>query len=169
MPLQCHCTWIYPYRVLFFICVLFYQSLSTISATKKYWKNLCNATNTEKNLCNVIVLESILIGYFFSYAYFFFFIYISPLFRQCHCHKPDEIRSWSDWLIDFLFYFFYFLCFFCSQRARKNLCTFFTFFFFLLTACTSINFFLLYCKNLCTLFAFLGLQCTHQLFFFSVL
>ena len=42
-------------------------------------------------------------------------------------------------------------------------------YFFWFTMCTSIIFFLPYCKNLCTFFIFFDLQCAHQLLlFFSI-
>ena len=70
----------------------------------------------------------------------------------------EELR----WLVDWIFFFF--LTFFVFFVYSVYIKIYVLFFFF--TACTSIIFFLPYCKNLRILFTFVGLLCAHQSFFF---
>ena len=71
------------------------------------------------------------------------------------------MRSWGDWLIESLFFFVY--------SVHVRIYVLFLFFVFIYSVHINHFFFLPYCKNLCTFFAFLGLPCAHQSFFSSIL
>ena len=112
------------------------------------WQNIFHAENKNQMRWGVEVIDWLNLG---------FFCLLSLLFLFTACTEE----------------FMYFFCFFFLFTA----CTLIIFFFHIvkiyvfsllfLVYCVHINhFFLPCCKNLCTFFAFFGLQCAHWSFFF---